>query len=116
MIFFSSALLHMCRRCAWFNDSRPAGVSGVSHRCSAKGRARPTLTQSDWEDLVPYLHSAQVFQFPADTGRRQEIFRSQKYAGATLSLNQAVDPDRLVSDWKRADDPAPLVYQMWHPA
>jgi mono/diheme cytochrome c family protein len=83
---------------------------------SAQGLARPVLVQADWEDLFAYLYAVQVFQFPADTRRGQEVFRSQKCADCHSLAKPSRGPGPPVSAWKKVNDPATLAYQMWNHA
>lgn len=83
---------------------------------SAQALTRPVLAQADWEDLFAYLYSVQVFQFPADTRRGQEIFRSQKCAECHAAATPNGGPGPPISAWKKVDDPVTLVYQMWNHA
>lgn len=83
---------------------------------SAKELARPALAETDWEDLFAYLYSAQILQFPAQTRRGQEVFLAKKCADCHALAKPSHGPGPPVSAWKKLDDPATLVYQMWNHA
>jgi mono/diheme cytochrome c family protein len=81
---------------------------------STKNVTRPALAETDWADVFAYLYSEQIFQFPAQVRRGEDVFRSKECAACHSAANG--QPGLPVPLWKDVDDPAVLVYQMWNHA
>jgi hypothetical protein len=81
---------------------------------SAKQVTRPALAETDWADVFAYLYSEQIFQFPAQVRRGEEVFRSKECAVCHSAATG--QPGLPVPLWKDVNDPAVLVYQMWNHA
>jgi mono/diheme cytochrome c family protein len=83
---------------------------------SAKSVTRPALAEAEWGDVFAYLYSERIFQFPAQTGRGQEVFNSRGCTDCHSLAMPSRGPGPPVSAWKSVDDPAALVGQMWNHA
>jgi mono/diheme cytochrome c family protein len=76
---------------------------------SAKGIARPELSNQDAADLFAFFAGARYFERLGEPSRGAELFRTKKCA----SCHEGGGPGKPIKEWTSLGDPITLAARMW---